>query len=660
VVSSNTSTIPLRDLTEGMGEDFQRDFMITHFFNPPRFMRLLEVVDGEHTRAEASGAIREFCDRALGKGVVACKDTPGFIGNRIGVYWLQCAVSEAFAMGVSVEDADALIGRHAGIPKTGVFGLVDLVGIDLMPHILASMDATLAAGDAFREYFQTPDLVKKMIADGYTGRKGKGGFYRMNRAGGKRVKEALDLATGEYRPARTPALPALDAAREGGLRGLVAGDDPGARYAWRVLSRTLAYAASLVPEIADDIVAVDAAMRLGYGWKKGPFELIDELGASWFAGRLAEEGAAVPPLLQAAGDGRFHRVEGGRLESLSVGGGYEPVSRPDGVLLLEDVKRAGRPLARNASASLWDVGDGVLCVEFHTKMNAIDPDVLAMLRGAVDAVREHHRALVIYNEGSNFSAGANLGLALFAANTAAWEQIEKMVREGQETYAALKYAPFPVVGAPSGMALGGGCEVLLHCDAVVAHGETYMGLVEVGVGLLPGWGGCKEMLTRWHTHPKRPGGPMPPVAKVFETVSVATVAKSAAQARDHLFLREADRVVMNRDRVLAEAKQRALELAADYAAPEAAEITLPGRSGYCALDMAVDGFAKQGKATAHDRVVAGALATVLSGGDADVTEPVTEDALLALERREFMRLVRHPDTLARVEHMLETGKPLRN
>ncbi len=660
VVSSNTSTIPLHDLVGDMPDTFRRDFMITHFFNPPRFMRLLEVVDGPDTRREASATVRDFCDRALGKGVVECKDTPGFIGNRIGVYWLQCAVSEAIATGVSVEEADALIGRPAGIPKTGVFGLVDLVGLDLMPHILASMDATLPEGDAFREYFETPAVIRKMIDEGYTGRKGKGGFYRMNKSGGQRVKEALDLATGEYREASTPRLEAVEAAKSGGLRALVSGDDRHARYAFTVLAKTLAYAASLVPEIADDVVAVDAAMKLGYGWRKGPFELIDDLGAAWLAQRLEASGIPVPALLRRAGDRTFYRVHEGGLEFLGVDGAYRAVPRADGVLLLEDVKRAGKPLARNASASLWDIGDGVACLEFHGKMNAIDPQVLEMVRTAVERVRAEHRALVIHNEGTNFSVGANLGLALFAANTAAWDQIEAMVRGGQEAYRALKQAPFPVVGAPAGMALGGGCEVLLHCDAVVAHAETYMGLVEVGVGLIPGWGGCTEMLARWFHHPKRPGGPMPPVSKVFETVSVATVAKSADQARDHLFLRSHDTIVMNRDRVLAAAKARALELVEGYVAPEPAPMHLPGPSGYAALDMAVDGFAKAGKATRHDRVVAAGLARVLTGGDTDITEEIGEEELLALERREFMTLVRHPDTLARVEHMLETGKPLRN
>ncbi|MFT5176833.1 MAG: 3-hydroxyacyl-CoA dehydrogenase, partial [Gammaproteobacteria bacterium] len=345
-----------------------------------------------------------------------------------------------------------------------------------------------------------------------------------------------------------------------------------------------------------------------------------------------------------------------------VNGSQHDMRRADGVLLLEDIKRAaGKPLARNGSASLWDIGDGVLCVEFHTKMNSIDDGVMAMLKIAIDTVSSQFKALVIYNEGTNFSVGANIGLAMFAANIAAWEQIEQTVIQGQQTYQALKYASFPVIGAPAGMALGGGCEVLLHCDALTAHAETYMGLVEVGVGLVPAWGGCKELLGRWCTKPKAPGGPMPAVAKVFETVSVASVAKSAEQAKDYLFMRPGDTIVMNRDRVLAEAKAKALALADGYQPPEPLQMTLPGPSGAAALHMAVDGFVKSGKATAHDQVVAAALARVLTGGRAgDFTLPLSESELLDLEREEFMALVRHADTLARIEHMLETGKPLRN
>jgi len=660
IVSSNTSTIPLAVLTDGMPETMRRDFMITHFFNPPRYMRLLELVAGPDTRREALETVRAFTDRALGKGVVECKDTPGFIGNRIGIYWMQCALTEAMRLGLSVEEADAVGGRPMGIPKTGVFGLLDLVGLDLMPHVLASLDATLPADDAARDYFEIPALVARMIAAGYTGRKGKGGFYRINREGGRKVKESIDLTSGAYHPVSKAHLESLAAARHGGLKALVEHPDRGGVYARRVLTRTLAYAASLVGTIADDIVAIDTAMRLGYNWRYGPFELIDRLGVPWLVAALEGDEVTVPDYLRRADGWSCYQVEAGRRQFLATDARYRPVERADGVLLLEDVKLASRPLATNASASLWDLGDGVACLEYHTKMNSADPGILDLLCEAIEVVPRAHRALVIYNEGENFSVGANLGLVLFAANIAAWGEIEDSVRKGQETYKALKYAPFPVVGAPSGMALGGGCEVLLHCDAIEAHAESYIGLVEVGVGLIPAWGGCTEMLARWAANPRLPRGPMPAVSKVFETVSVATVAKSAAEAKALGFLRPADGITMNRERLLAAAKARALDLVTGYAPPEPPEFRLPGRSGLSALRLAMDAFRQQGKATAHDLVVADALATVLSGGASDVTEVLGEDDLLALERAAFMRLVREPATLARIEQMLETGRPLRN
>ncbi len=660
LISSNTSTIPLDQLVAEMPAGFAEDFLITHFFNPPRYMRLLEIVQGEKTRRDALAGLRDFCDRRLGKGLVDCKDTPGFIANRIGIYWIQAAVLEAFRMGVPVETADAVIGKPVGIPKTGVFGLSDLVGLDLMPHLMHSMKATLPPDDPFFEVAEIPPLLERMIADGYTGRKGKGGFYRINREGGGKVKESIDLQTGEYRVSQKPSLESVAAAKLG-LRALLEHPDEGGRYAWRVLSKVLSYAASLVPQINDHLYAVDEAMRLGYAWKYGPFELIDRIGGAWFAERLRDDGQPVPELLEMAAGRPFYQVEDGVLQYLSTEGDYRPVPRPEGVMLLADVKRRSTPLAKNASAALWDIGDGVVCLEFTSKMNSMDPQIMGMVRKAIELVpAQGYKALVIYNEGTNFSAGANLGLLLFAANLAMWPEAEAMVKEGQETYLALKYAPFPVVGAPSGMALGGGCEILLHCDALQAHAETYVGLVEVGVGVIPGWGGCKELLTRWSVNKRRPGGPMPPVVKAFETISVATVAKSAAEARDYLFLRGGDSITMNRDRLLADAKAKALSMVEGYAPPEPVEVHLPGPTARVAMQMAVDGFAKLGKVTPHDKVVAGALMEVLSGGDTDVTEPLSERDLLALELKHFMRLTHHPDTLARMEHMLETGKPLRN
>ncbi len=661
IVSSNTSTIPSSVLLDGMPEAFARDFLITHFFNPPRYMRLLEVVAGPETRTDAVAAVCDFADRKLGKGVVACNDTPGFIANRIGTYWMVAAVRAAVEDGVTVEEADALLSRPIGVPKTGIFGLIDLVGLDLMPLVGRSLRDALPESDPFHAIYDEPAFIASMIEDGYIGRKGKGGFYRLKPDSEKREKEVRDLATGEYGPARRPRLESIEQAGRS-LRALFEYPDKTGAYAWRVMSATLAYAAGLVPEIAGDVEAVDRAMRLGYAWKRGPFELIDEVGAGWFAEKLAAEGREVPPLLRAAADGDgFYRLADGRATHLAGDGRYAPLARPEGVLLLSDIKRTTRPLAKNGSASLWDIGDGVACLEFHSKMNALDTDIMALVAQSVETVGGGMKALVIHNEGSNFSVGMNLGLALFVVNVGAWPMIEDSIRQGQEAFRALKFAPFPVVGAPSGMALGGGCEVLLHCDAVQAHAESYMGLVEAGVGLVPGWGGCKEMMLRGLA-PGRTGfgGAMPAISKVFETIGLAKVSRSAKEARKLGFLREGDGITANRDRLLADAKAKALALAEDYTPPEPAVVKLPGKTGRVALKMAVRGLAKTRKATAHDLVVVEHLGNVLTGGETDATREVPEDRLSELEREALLALIRTPATIARMEHMLETGKPLRN
>lgn len=656
-VSSNTSTIPLGQLVAGRSEAFTRDFLITHFFNPPRYMRLIEVVAGPASDPALVARVSDFADRALGKTVVNAKDTPGFLANRVGTFWLQSALNAAIDLGLTVEEADAIAGKPMGVPKTGIFGLVDLVGIDLMPHLKASLTSTLPADDAYHAIAIDHPLIERMIATGFTGRKGKGGFYRVNREAGKR-KEAIDLATGEYRAQIKPA--PLPGAALKDLGALLALPGKAGAYAWAILGPTLSYAASLLPVAADDIVAIDTAMKLGYNWKYGPFELIDRIGTATFAARLTAEGKPVPAIVALA-DGRpLYRVEGGKRQFLGLDGDYHDVVRPDGVLLLEDIKLAAKPLIRNGSAALWDIGDGVVCLEFTSKMNAIDGEILKLIGKAIPLVAGGYKAMVIYNEGSAFSAGANLGLAMFAVNIAAWGEIEKLIAGGQIAYKALKYAPFPVVGAPSGLALGGGCEVLLHCDAVQAHAESYIGLVECGVGLVPGWGGCGEMLDRMAKLRGLPRGPMPAVSKVFETISTATVAKSAADAQDIGFLRASDGVTMNRERLLADAKARALALVEGYAPPAPPTFRLPGAGGKAAMALAVEGFRAQGKATPHDAVVADALATVLSGGEADLVDTVTEGDLLTLERQAFLKLARNPATQARVEHMLTTGKPLRN
>jgi 3-hydroxyacyl-CoA dehydrogenase len=658
-ISSNTSTIALKVLTEGLSEAFRRDFLITHFFNPPRYMRLLEIVSGSDTAPETVKAVTEFADIALGKSVVHCKDSPGFIANRLGIYWLQLALIEAIDQGLTVEEADAIVGPPMGIPKTGVFGLMDLVGIDMGPHVNASMRAVLPQSDAFHSIDRELPLITRMIEQGLTGRKGKGGFYRLDRSGAGRTMQAIDLQSGQYRPEQKPTLPELEAAARD-LPLLLAAPGKIGSYAFSVLAQTIAYAATLIPEAAASIAHIDEAMRLGYNWKWGPFELADKLGSAWLVEQLTTRGMTVPKLLSEAASKTFYRLENGKRQFLRADGTYQDMTRAPGVLLLEDIKLVAKSVLQNGSAALWDIGDGVACFEFTSKSNALDDKIIELLGRSIEVVGAKFKALVIYNEGSHFSLGANLGLALFAANIAAWSEVEKSIAAGQRAYKALKYAPFPVVAAPAGMALGGGCEIVLHADAVQAYAETYIGLVECGVGLIPAWGGCGEMLARWQADPKLPRGPMPAPSKVFEGISTADVSKSAHQAMEKKFLRPTDGITMNRDRLLADAKKRALSLVDGYAPPQPPEFVLPGPSGRAGLFTAAQGFHRRGIATDHDLVVADALAEVLSGGGTDIIDKVSEQQILDLERRAFLRLARTGPTLARIEYTLGTGKPLRN
>jgi 3-hydroxyacyl-CoA dehydrogenase len=662
-VSSNTSTLPLARLVQGMPEAFRRDFLITHFFNPPRYMRLLEIVNGPDTRTEALLAVRDFASRRLGKSPVHGKDTPGFIANRIGVFWLQSGLLEALRLGLTVEEADAAISQPFGIPKTGIFGLLDLVGLDLIPQVVPILAQALPDDDPFHAIGDIPEIVRRMVAEGHTGRKGKGGFYRLNDGGGGRIKEAFDFRTGTYRASVKSEHIGIEAVRPEGFATLSNLPGRTAEYARRVMGQTLAYAARVAPSVADDVESVDRAMRLGYNWRYGPFEMIDRIGAGHLAELLESTGGDAVPEWLRRGEG-LYRVRDGRLFCMAFPAAekpaFQPVVRPPGMLLLADLKRCGQPLARNASASLWDIGDQAACLEFHSKMNTLDPSLLALLRQTLDIVGSRYRALVIYNEGEHFSAGANLGVLMYGINIGLWTEVESLVEQGQRAFKALKYAPFPVVGAPSGLALGGGCEILLHCDAVQAHAELYAGLVETGVGLVPAWGGCKEMLLRACADTQAPQGPVAPVMRVFELVSVATLSKSAQEARTMLFLRRDDGITMNRDRLLHDAKEKALALADRYVPPEPPVFHLPGAAGKAALEMAIGQFCRLGKASAHDAVVATALAEALCGGDTDSTAALSEDDLLALERRAFMSLVKRDETIARIAHMLDTGKPLRN
>ncbi len=659
VVSSNTSTLPIKTLTNGFSDNFKRDFMITHFFNPPRFMRLLEIAGSEHTSKEALSAISEFADVKLGKAVVNCKDTAGFIANRIGVYWMMLGLLEAIRLGISPEEADAVMGKPLGMPSTGIFGLFDLIGIDLMPLIAKAMLATLPENDSFRSLYSEPELITKMIADGYTGRKGKGGFYRMNKSGEQKIKEVINLKTGEYSPTtKKISLASLEAAKSG-IGTLLNHPDIGGRYASSVLIGTLYYTASLIPEISDDIEDVDSAMKLGYSWKYGPFEMIDKIGVDNFINILKSQGKSIPLILEKASGKKLYSTLNDHNASMDLSGEYKEIIPPAGSLMLANVKINKKPVLKNASASLWDIGDGIACLELTSKMNSVDPDILSLIEQSITLVKNDFRGLVIGNDADNFSVGANLGFMLMAANIAAWKQISDVIKAGQHAMMALKYAPFPVVSSLSGMALGGGCEIILHSNAVQAGIESYAGLVEVGVGLIPAWGGCKEMLLR-NADNNNPASIMPTISKVFETIATAKTSGSALEAKDMRILREDDGITMNRTRVLADAKAKCLSMVDGYITPTPQTINLAGESGKIALFMAIDGFAASGKATPHDVVVSRILAHVLTGGNTDMQDSLTEQQILDLELEGFMELVKTKGTIARIEHMLQTGKPLRN
>lgn len=650
IVSSNTSTIPLARLIEGMPEHFAGDFLITHFFNPPRRMRLFELVAGEKTRPAAQAAIASFADHGLGKSVVHAKDTPGFIGNRIGNYWMMVAENEAITLGLSVEEADALIGKPFGIPSTGIFGLLDLVGIDLMATILKSLQGALPSSDAMQDYAAEPPLVSRMIAENRLGRKSAAGFVKLS--ADRKTRVITDLATGEYRAAQTLASPALVSSK-GNARLLMEHESTGGRFAAIVMGKTLAYAAALVPEIADTPEAIDEAMRTGYGWKEGPFELIDRLGPEWLKTKLGNLGVTVPPYLaQAAEAGNFYGVRDGKAVSLLPDAEWHEIIRPEGVLTLAALKLCSVPVQSSEIANLWDLGDGVACLELRTKMNTFSPAALDAIAAALEMVRTDFSALVIGGDADPFSAGADLRQFLFTFETEGREALDRFIALGQQTFKAIKFAPFPVVSAVSGLALGGGAEISLHSAAVQAHAELSIGLVETKIGLIPGWGGCKEMLLRFN----ETCSPLEAAQKVFSLVSSARTSSSAFDARALSLLRSTDGISMNRERLLGDAKNRALLLSAGYTRQQERSVPVVGKEGFAAMTAMLE----RDGVTAHDRTVGQKLAWVLAGGDAASGSAIDEDALLALEREAFLDLLETPETIARIRHMLDTGKPLRN
>ena len=665
ILSSNTSTIPRSSLVEGMSPSLASKFLITHFFNPPRYLPLLEIVAGEEVEEDLFHRMSLFASEKLGKRVTPCNDTPGFIGNRLGIYFVQRAIAATIDYGFTVEQADAMLGRPIGLPKTGVFALMDLVGIDIIPTVIQSMIDNLPSEDALHKIAgKGGEVIDEMISEGYTGRKGKGGFFRLNTENGKRIKEARDLYDGTYATAdRKAAFTSAKVGRQG-LKRLMIHPDEGASFVKEILLDTFAYAASLVPTVSEDIAAIDGAMRVGYNWKKGPFEMMDSIGLKWLVEQMELADIIIPDFLALAVEkGSFYGLDGGGEKTrLNYAGEIIQILTSAESTTVSDIKRRrGTPIRKNASASIWDANDGVLLVEFHSKMNALDPLIMEILLAAVDISEgAEWKGILIANDSTNFCAGANLGLALFAANLGAWDTLEDFIALGQDAYQSLKYSKVPVVSAAAGMCLGGGCEILLHSDGVVAHSESYIGLVEVGVGIIPAWGGCKEMLSRLTDENLVGLGPMGAPMQAFENIGMAKIAKSAHQAKDLGYLRMSDRITMNRDRLLSDAKSFLLELAQDYSPPLPNVYHLPGPSGLAALKMALNDLAIAGHATPHDLTVVGELAKVLTGGECDYTDELSEDDILSLERKAIANLARNELTMARMENMLVKGKPLRN
>lgn len=646
IVSSNTSTIPLAQLIDGQTERFGGDFVITHFFNPPRVMQLVELVRGERTRTDVIQRAWDMVERDLGKTVILCRDTPGFIANRVGNYWMSVAALEAKRRGLTAEEADLVMGRPFGIPRTGIFGLFDFVGINLVPLVWGSFMKTLSADDAHRQHdITTEPLFQQMLAQGLTGRAGPGGFYRRKLADGTKVDEVLDLDTATYRERREPAFGDIP----NDLRTLCEQGGRASDYAWAVLSLTVVYTAGIAEEIADSAGDIDLAMRLGYNWARGPLELADAVGCDWIAKRLEAEGRAVPErLFKAVREGGFHAAG-------AADGAAQARPAP---LTLAAAKVGKTRLLGNDAASLWDLGDGVACLEIHTKMNACNLDVVKVVEQLPDAVAKDFAALVIGSDNARaFSAGADLNVFIAHAKAADWEGLDAFVARGQAAWLGLKRAPFPVVAAARGLALGGGCELMLHTDQVVAHAELAAGLPERNVGIIPGWGGTVQLLLRAL---QRGGEPVEASRAAFATIASTINSSSALVARDMGFLRERDVIVMNRELVLGEAKARAFELAANYAPEAKPTIAASGAAGLAALREAIAEGRERGIYTETDEGILECLAGVLTGGATAEGAQLREEDFLALERKGVVALAQRPTSLARLEAMRDTNRPLRN
>ena len=662
IVSSNTSGIPISALAEGRSDDFRRHWLGTHFFNPPRYLRLLEIIPTAETDSAVVAAITHLGDHVLGKGVVVAKDTPNFIGNHIALYGVARTL-EALGSGTyTIEEVDAITGPALGRPGSATFRTMDIAGIDVLAHVMRNLNERLP-NDADRAAFAVPPLVDDMLKRGLLGEKAGKGFYeRRKNAAGESEIWTLDPKTMEYRPKQSVRIGSIEAGRSiddlaERVRMLFNAKDKAGEFLRATLAPTLIYTARVTPEIAHSIDDVDRVMRWGFGWDLGPFELFDILGVKEVVAAAQAVGghamaAGVPPLIKSM-------VEGGLT---TFHEGLVPPAAQD-LQILRRAKEAKRVIKKNPGASLVDLGDGVFCVEFHSKMNAIGGDTVAMLNTGVKEAAKSGQALVVGNDAPNFSAGANLMLVLLEAQEGNWDEIDMMIRAFQKANLALRYSPVPVVVAPGGLALGGGCEIALHGDRVQASAETYMGLVEVGVGLIPAGGGTKEMTARAMAKlPTPQSDPLPYVQQAFETVALAKVSASGPDAMRLGYLAPTDGFTMNRERLIADAKAKALERVREGYHPSPLRTAIPvgGESVTAALKLGVHLAWRAGRASDHDALIGRKVAHIFGGGNLPHATTVTEQHLLDLEREAFMSLLGERKTLERIQHTLKTGKPLRN
>ncbi len=685
IITTNTSGLPVHLIAEGMSEEFQQHWVGTHFFNPPRYLKLVEVIPGPKTSREVVETLSEFCDRRLGKGVVIAKDTPNFIANRIGTFSILNALRLMGTLGMTVEEVDACTGPAVGWPKSATFRTADIVGLDVLMHVVKNIYET-APKDESREMYKVPGLVEEMAERGWLGDKTGQGFYKKVKGEGEKEILTLDVNTMEYRARQKARFASLEMGKgiedtRERLRALVGPvlegqkGDKAQQFLWGALSEMCLYAARRVPEISDNIVDVDRAMRWGFAWELGPFEIIDAIGVKSFAGQAQKEGRGLPPVIErvlASGRKGFYESEKGTTTVFDIGSGAsKKVEEPRGVIILKSLKDAGREVERNSGASLIDLGDGVVCCEFHAKMNAIGADLIAMLHKGLKRLETDFDAMVIANQAVNFSVGANLMLVLVGAQEQEWDELHMAVKQFQIINLAIKYAPKPVVAAPQGLALGGGCEVTLHAAKIQAAAEAYIGLVETGVGLIPGGGGTKEMLIRANEHAA--GGEdldlFHALKPVFEAIAMAKVGTSAEECRDLGYLRREDGVSVNRDRLVANAKEAALALVRGGYKPLAAswqegaqttQIKVLGEQFLAGAKLAIHMMVRGGYASEYDAHVGRKLANILAGGPLTSPQLVSEQYVLDLEREAFVSLCGEKKTQERIAHTLKTGRPLRN